>query len=43
MAMIGFMLMLIGASGIDAPDPTANYILLAVAMVLMLAGTKEKE
>lgn len=38
MSMVGFMLMLVAASGLDAPEPTANYILLAIALVLMIAG-----
>lgn len=41
---IGFMLMLVAASGLDAPEPTANYILCMVALAVMLVGVAvEKE
>lgn len=39
MAGIGFIITLFAASGVDVPDPTANYIALAVGLVLMAVGT----
>lgn len=36
---IGAILMMLCASGIDVPDPTANYIGCIIGVVMMLAGT----
>lgn len=39
-AQISMITMLIAASGVDAPDPTANYILLVVSLVVMFITTR---
>lgn len=35
---VGMMMVLIGASGVDAPDPTANYVMAIIGLVIVIAA-----